>query len=115
MPRTFCHTSESGVIGKLDGTVCFGVFIFFLRLLKPWYMPLFFVLAGWSVFWSLQARGSRHFLKQRVQKLVIPLGVGCVIFGLPIKYLPVGGWYGRLWLGFHRSAARVCAQSPGAH
>lgn len=52
-----------------------------------WHMPLFFLLAGWSAVASLQARGYRHFLGERVRKLAIPLLAGSVLLGPPIKYL----------------------------
>src|SRR5215467_1178130 len=44
-----------------------------------WHMPLFFLLAGWSAAASLEARGSRRFLNERVRKLVIPLVAGSVL------------------------------------
>jgi glucan biosynthesis protein C len=52
-----------------------------------WHMPLFFLLAGWSAVASLQARGYRPFLGERVRKLAIPLLAGSVLLGPPIKYL----------------------------
>src|SRR5258705_5847359 len=52
-----------------------------------WHMPLFFLLAGWSVVASLQTRGTRAFVVERVRKLAIPLVVGSALLGLPIKYL----------------------------
>src|SRR4029450_11026939 len=50
-------------------------------------MPLFFVLAGWSAVASLQTRGQRRFVVERVRKLAIPLLAGSVLLGPPIKYL----------------------------
>jgi len=44
-------------------TLSFGMFIL-ARFIDPWYMPLFFVLAGWSVCSSLQARGGRRLLRR---------------------------------------------------
>src|SRR2546428_8140850 len=52
-----------------------------------WHMPLFFLLAGWSAVASLQTRGTRAFVVERVRKLAIPLVVGSALLGLPIKYL----------------------------
>lgn len=86
-----------------NGTVSFGVLIL-LRLIEPWYMPLLFVLAGWSVFWSLQARGCRRFLKERVRKLAIPLLIGCVIFGPPIKYFELRSGFDANHMGLRISA-----------
>ena len=52
-----------------------------------WHMPLFFLLAGWSAVASLQTRGQRRFVVERVRKLAIPLLAGSVLLGPPIKYL----------------------------
>src|SRR5213594_3528351 len=52
-----------------------------------WHMPLFFLLAGWSAVGSLQARGNRSFVAERVRKLAVPLLAGSALLGPPIKYL----------------------------
>src|SRR5436190_9134777 len=52
-----------------------------------WHMPLFFLLAGWSAVASLQTRGNRGFVVERVRKLAVPLVVASALLGLPIKYL----------------------------
>jgi len=52
-----------------------------------WHMPLFFVLAGWSAYASLAARGTRAFVKERIFKLWVPLVMGCVVLMPPIKYV----------------------------
>jgi len=52
-----------------------------------WHMPLFFLLAGWSAVASLQTRGNRGFVVERVRKLAIPLLAGSALLGPPIKYL----------------------------
>jgi surface polysaccharide O-acyltransferase-like enzyme len=52
-----------------------------------WHMPLFFVLAGWSVVGSLAARGGSGFLRERLLRLGVPLVVGCVLFGPVMKYV----------------------------
>ena len=44
-----------------------------------WHMPLFFLLAGWSAATSLDRRGSRGFVAERVRRLAIPLLAGCVL------------------------------------
>lgn len=51
-----------------------------------WHMPLFFLLAGWSAFSSVAARGSRAFLRERFFRLFVPLIAGCVLLMPPIKY-----------------------------
>ncbi len=52
-----------------------------------WHMPLFFLLAGWSIVASLAARGGAGFLRERVRRLGVPLVLGCVFLMPPIKYL----------------------------
>lgn len=56
-----------------------------------WHMPLFFLLAGWSAVASLQTRGNRTFVVERVRKLAIPLLAGSALLGPPIKYLELRG------------------------
>jgi uncharacterized protein (DUF2147 family)/fucose 4-O-acetylase-like acetyltransferase len=52
-----------------------------------WHMPLFFLLAGWSLCESLRARGSAGVLRERSLRLFVPLLFGCVLFMPVIKYL----------------------------
>jgi glucans biosynthesis protein C len=52
-----------------------------------WHMPLFFLLAGWSLCASLRARGSTGVLRERSLRLLVPLLFGCVLFMPVIKYL----------------------------
>jgi glucan biosynthesis protein C len=52
-----------------------------------WHMPLFFLLAGWSIFSSLAERGSGSFLKERFFRLWIPLVMACVLLMPPVKFL----------------------------
>lgn len=52
-----------------------------------WHMPLFFLLAGWSIHASLSRRSVQRFLRERVTKLLVPLLMGCILFGPVIKYL----------------------------
>ena len=52
-----------------------------------WHMPLFFLLAGWSLCESLRARGSAGVMKERCRRLLVPLLFGCVLFMPAIKYL----------------------------
>src|SRR5437867_4918098 len=59
----------------------------FCGFVSLWHMPLFFLLAGWSAVASLQKRGRRPFVVERVRKLAIPLLAGSALLGPPIKYL----------------------------
>lgn len=52
-----------------------------------WHMPLFFLLAGWSLCQSLSIRGARGVALERTLRLFVPLLFGCILFMPPIKYL----------------------------
>ncbi|MFO7963117.1 MAG: acyltransferase family protein [Desulfobacterales bacterium] len=55
---------------------------------SQWIMPLFFVLSGAAVFYQLKARSGRAFLRERVQRILIPLIiVGYFITSPPQMYL----------------------------
>ena len=51
-----------------------------------WHMPLFFLLAGWSLCASMRARGGAGVLRERTLRLLVPLLFGCVLFMPVIKY-----------------------------
>jgi uncharacterized protein (DUF2147 family)/fucose 4-O-acetylase-like acetyltransferase len=59
----------------------------FAGFVSLWHMPLFFLLAGWSIVSSLRARGGAGFVRERFLRLGVPLLVGCVFLMPPIKYL----------------------------
>src|SRR5213594_1261834 len=61
--------------------------VFALYLLFVFHVGKVFVLAGWSAVASLQKRGRRPFVVERVRKLAIPLLAGSALLGPPIKYL----------------------------
>src|SRR5213080_996183 len=69
-----------------NADLSFGLLVF-CGFISLWHMPLFFLLAGWSAVASLETRGNRRFVVERVQKLAIPLLAGSALFGPPIKYL----------------------------
>ena len=70
-----------------------------------WHMPLFFLLAGWSAFASLEQRGARTFFRERVFKLLIPLLAISAIFGPAIKYLELRSGLDANYFGLHVSPA----------
>lgn len=41
--------------------------------ISPWFMPLLFVLAGISARYSIERRGYKKFIYDRIRKLFIPL------------------------------------------
>lgn len=56
-------------------------------LIDLWNMPLFFLLAGWSLHTSLNLRSIGQFLQERVMRLLVPLLMGVLLFCPIIKYL----------------------------
>lgn len=80
------------------------VMLVFCSFVSLWHMPLFFVLAGWSIFASLQNRTVKKFLKERGSRLFIPLLTSCIIFAPLIKYL-------ELKSGIDLNHARLLASS----
>ena len=52
-----------------------------------WHMPLFFLLAGWSLHRSVAERGAAGVVRERVRRLLVPLAAGIVLFMPLIKYL----------------------------
>ena len=53
----------------------------------PWFMPCMFLLAGAGARYSLCARGTGAFLKERVRKLLIPFLAGVLLLGIPLVCL----------------------------
>lgn len=70
-----------------------------------WHMPLFFLLAGWSAASSLERRGPRAFLRERLHRLGVPLVAGCVLLVPAIKYLEL-----RSGLDLNHTGLRVAAE-----
>jgi uncharacterized protein (DUF2147 family) len=69
-----------------NGELSFG-WLVVCGFISLWHMPLFFLLAGWSLCASLQTRGGAGVLKERVLRLFVPLVFGCIAFMPVIKYL----------------------------
>jgi len=58
-----------------------------ISFFSQWMMPLFFILSGAAVFYSLQLRSSSTFLWERVKRILIPLTiVGYLITSPPQMY-----------------------------
>ncbi len=69
-----------------NGDLSMGMLVF-AGFVSLWHMPLFFLLAGWSMVGSLRIRGGAGFVRERLLRLGVPLLVGCVFLMPPIKYL----------------------------
>lgn len=60
----------------------------FIEFLAQWIMPLFFILAGASVYYALRFRTGGGFIKERILRILIPLViVGFFIISPPQVYL----------------------------
>ncbi len=63
------------------------VFFVLAGFIAQWHMPLFFLLAGWSLFGSLRGRSTSDFLRERARRLLLPF---LLAFGA--AFLLVAGW-----------------------
>jgi surface polysaccharide O-acyltransferase-like enzyme len=59
----------------------------FAAILLQWIMPLFFLLSGISIYFSLKSRTAGQFLQERCIRLLIPLLFGIFILSPPQIYL----------------------------
>ena len=66
-----------------------GVFIFdaFCSLTYPWFMVLLFMVSGIAARLSLQKRGQKRFLRERVKKLLVPSTIGLFVLHWVTGYL----------------------------
>ncbi|MDB4433498.1 acyltransferase family protein [bacterium] len=62
---------------------------YFTGFVHQWHMRLFFLLAGWSLFSSLAARGRRTFLAERTWRILVPFAAGCLLFAPFMRYAEV--------------------------
>ena len=56
-------------------------------ILLQWIMPLFFLLSGTSIYFSLKSRTAGEFLQERSMRLLIPLLFGIFVLSPPQIYL----------------------------
>src|SRR5882724_499904 len=68
-----------------NADLSFGMLVL-CGFISLWHMPLFFLLAGWSLCQSLEARGPLGVARERALRLAAPLLAGCVLFMPLIKY-----------------------------
>jgi glucans biosynthesis protein C len=59
----------------------------FNRFLDIWHMPLFFLLAGMSVWFALERRNLKEFSLERVLRLFVPLAFGMLLIVPPQVYV----------------------------
>ena len=93
--RPFYHIKNaelSPLLGYLTGFI------------HQWHMPLFFVLAGWSVYGSLRRRGRSVFVSERLRRLFLPFLAGCVLLCPVIKYIELRVGMGVTYTGAETTA-----------
>jgi peptidoglycan/LPS O-acetylase OafA/YrhL len=72
-------------VKNLEQNVISSIHIAFFSI---WIMPLFFVLSGASIYYSLQIRSTGTFVWERIKRLVIPLVlIGYFVTSPPQSYL----------------------------
>jgi peptidoglycan/LPS O-acetylase OafA/YrhL len=59
---------------------------YFVAVLNPWHMPLLFCLAGMSTWFALRQRGAGAYLRERAQRLLLPLLFGVAVVVPPQAY-----------------------------
>ncbi len=64
----------------------FGIQVF-NRVIDLWQMPMFFLVAGAAVWFSMGSRGAGAFAKERVLRLLVPLIFGMLVLVPPQVYL----------------------------
>lgn len=55
--------------------------------ISPWFMPLMFLLAGASSYYSLRKRGFAAFMRERLLRLGVPLVFGILVIDPVMSYL----------------------------
>lgn len=58
-----------------------------ISFMSPWFMPLMFMLAGASSYFSLQKRSFSEFLKERFKRLGIPFIFGVIVINPVLSYI----------------------------
>lgn len=79
----------------------------FTGFVHQWHMPLFFLLAGWSAFGSLKARGPSRYALERVQRLLLPLVFGILAICPPIRWIELRQGF------FATPSGQLLAAEPG--
>lgn len=77
----------------------FGMSVF-VAILDHFIMPLFFVLSAYAIFYALKKRTNAEFMRERVVRLLIPLGVGMfthIMLQVYIERITHGEFTGTFW------------------
>jgi len=77
----------------------FGMSVF-VAILDHFIMPLFFVLSAIAIYYALKKRTNAQFMRERVTRLLIPLGFGIfthIIIQVYIERITHGQFTGTFW------------------
>jgi hypothetical protein len=72
----------------------------FVAILNHFIMPLFFVLSAFAIYYALKKRNNSEFMRERVIRLLIPLGVGIfthIMLQVYIERITHGEFTGTFW------------------
>nr|WP_312291629.1 acyltransferase [Clostridium chromiireducens] len=78
---------DPGAIVYVKDTINVKLFNILDRILHSFHMPLLFIIAGMSVYFSLQCRTKTKYINERVRKLLIPSLFGCIILNPVMTYI----------------------------
>ncbi len=88
--HVFYLFNSVGVLGGMGGFAPKQSQDVFLYIVYPWFMVLFFVVAGMSSRYALATRTNKQFLKERTMKLLVPSTLGLLV------YQWIGGYFNLL-------------------
>ena len=72
-------------VKSTDTSIVAEIFVDFCNL---WMMPMFFIIAGSSIFYALKVRSAGGFAKERILRILIPIVIlGFFIISPPQVYL----------------------------
>lgn len=77
----------------------FGISVF-VAILNHFIMPLFFVLSSFVIYYALKKRTNAEFMRERVNRLLIPLVVGIfthIMLQVYIENITHGRFLGNFW------------------
>ncbi|MBN2070182.1 MAG: acyltransferase family protein [Candidatus Krumholzibacteriota bacterium] len=80
-------TSVNGFSFVMKGTITWRILHVYLNFISPLHMFMLFIVAGSSVFISLERRSPRRFIIERVKRLLVPL------FTFMIFLFPLLGYF----------------------